>query len=57
LRQRHATLDAEIAERRERYNQRVRDYTAAMGRVPGNLVAFTGLFPPLRQLETGPLNS
>jgi LemA protein len=57
LRQRHATLDAEIAERRERYNQSVRDYNAAKGRVPGNLVAFIGQFPPLRQLETDPLNS
>jgi LemA protein len=57
LRQRHATLDAEITERRERYNQSVRDYNAAKGRVPGNLVALIGQFPPLRPLETDPLNS
>jgi LemA protein len=51
LRQRHATLEAEIADRRRRYNDAVRDYDAASGGLLGRLVAFIGQFPPLRQLE------
>ena len=51
LRQRHATLDLEIADRRDRYNAAVRDYNAAIGRVPGSVVALVGQFPPLRPLE------
>jgi LemA protein len=51
LRQRHETLEAEIADRRSRYNAAVRDYDAASGGLLGRLVAFIGQFPPLRQLE------
>jgi hypothetical protein len=51
LRQRHESLEAEIADRRSRYNAAVRDYDAASGGVLGRLVAFIGQFPPLRQLE------
>jgi LemA protein len=54
LRQRHATLDVEIAERRDRYNEAVREYTATIGRVPGNVVAFVGQFPRWRPLEAEP---
>lgn len=54
LRQRHTTLDGEIAERRERYNETVREYAAAIGRAPGNVVAFVGQFPRLRPLEVEP---
>jgi LemA protein len=52
LRQRHATLDTEIAERRDRYNEAAREYNAARGRAPGRIVALTGEFPALRPLET-----
>jgi LemA protein len=51
LRQRHATLDAELAERRDRYNQAVRAYNATKGRVPGRVVALLGQFPRLHPLE------
>lgn len=56
LRQRNATVDMEIAERRDRYNAAVSDYNAAIGRMPGRVVALAGEFPPLRQLETDPAN-
>ena len=54
LRQRQATLDLEIADRRDRYNDAVRDYNAAIGRVPGSVVALVGEFPPLRPLDFEP---
>jgi LemA protein len=54
LRQRHATLDLELAQRRDGYNSAVRDYNAAIGRLPGSLVALVGEFPPLRPLEFEP---
>jgi LemA protein len=54
LRQRHTTLDAEIADRRDRYNEAVRDYMGTIGRAPGNVVAFVGQFPRLRPLEIEP---
>lgn len=54
LRQRNATVDMEIAERRDRYNAAVSDYNAAISRLPGRLVALAGEFPPLRHLDTDP---
>jgi len=54
LKQRHATLDMEIAERRDRYNAAVRDYNAAIGRLPGSIIALLGEFPPLRPLDFEP---
>jgi LemA protein len=53
LRQRQATLDRELADRRDRYNDAVRDYNAAIARVPGRLVALVGEFRPLRPLDFG----
>jgi LemA protein len=51
LRQRQATLDLELKDRREGYNDAVRAYNAAIGRVPGRVVALVGAFPPLRTLD------
>jgi len=51
LRQRQATLDLELKDRRDRYNDSVRAYNAAIGRAPGNVVALVGSFPPLRPLD------
>jgi LemA protein len=51
VRQRHATLDVEIAQRRDLYNEAVSEYNAALRRVPGSVVAFVGQFPRLQQLE------
>jgi LemA protein len=51
LRQRQATLDLELKDRRDAYNDAVRDYNAAIGRIPGNLVALVGAFPRLRPLD------
>ena len=51
LRQRQATLDLELKDRRDRYNEAVRAYNAAITRAPGNLVALVGEFPPLRPLD------
>jgi LemA protein len=51
LRKRQATLDLELADRRDRYNEAVREYNAAIGRVPGNIVALFGAFPPLQALD------
>jgi LemA protein len=57
LRQRNATLDAEVAERRTVYNESVRIYNAAIARLPGSIVALLGGFRALRPLageaETG----
>ena len=51
LRQRQATLDLELKDRRDAYNDAVRDYNAAIGRIPGNVVALVGAFPRLRPLD------
>jgi LemA protein len=51
LQRRQQTLDLELADRRDRYNAAVREYNAAIGRVPGNVVALLAAFPPLRPLE------
>jgi len=50
-RQRQATLDLELKASLDRYNEAVRAYNAAIGRVPGNLVALVGAFPRLRPLD------
>ncbi len=54
LRQRQATLDLELKERRDGYNDAVREYNAAIGRVPGRVVALLTAFPPLRPLDFEP---
>ena len=54
LRQRQATLDLEIKDRRDRYNDAVRAYNGAISRVPGRLVALIAAFPPLRPLDFEP---
>ena len=51
LRQRQATLDLELKDRRDGYNEAVREYNAAIGRVPANIVALVGAFPRLRPLD------
>jgi hypothetical protein len=57
LRQRHATLDLELEDRRTRYNEAVRAYNDAIHRVPGSVVALVGEFRPLKPLESGPPGS
>ena len=49
-RQRNATLDAEITERRALYDETVNAYNAAIAGLPGNVVALLGGFRPLRTL-------
>jgi LemA protein len=51
LRQRQATLDLELKDRRDGYNDAVREYNAAIARVPANVVALVGAFPRLRPLD------
>lgn len=51
LQKRQQTLDLELADRRDRYNAAVREYNAAIGRVPGNVVALLAAFPPLQPLD------
>jgi len=51
MRQRQATLDLELKTGHDRYNDAVRKYNAAIGRVPGRVVALVGAFPPLRPLD------
>jgi len=51
MRQRQATLDLEIKDRRDGYNDAVGAYNAAIGRIPANVVAFVGAFPRLRPLD------
>jgi LemA protein len=51
LRQRQATLEHELTERRDRYNDAVRDYNAVAGRLPNRLVALVAAFPRLRPLD------
>jgi LemA protein len=50
-RQRQATLDFELKSALDRYNEAVRHYNAAIGRLPGNVVALVGAFPRLRPLD------
>ena len=50
-RQRHATLDLELKDRRDRYNESVKAYNTAIGRGLSGLVALVGSFPPLRTLD------
>lgn len=54
LRQRQATLDLEIKDGRDRYNDAVRAYNGAISSVPGRLVALVAAFPPLRPLDFEP---
>lgn len=54
LRQRQATLDLELKDRRDRYNDAVRTYNRAISRAPGRLVALVAAFPPLRPLDFEP---
>jgi LemA protein len=54
LLQRQTTLDAELAERRDRYNDAVQQYNAAIARAPGRIAALAGEFPPLRPFESEP---
>ena len=51
LRQRNATLDGEITERRALYNNAVARYNTAISRLPGNVVALLGGFRPLAALD------
>jgi LemA protein len=51
LRQRNATLDTEIADRRDRYNEAVLQHNAAIARLPGSFVALLGGFRALAPLE------
>lgn len=51
LRQRAATLDAELTGARQRYNEAVGSYNASISRVPGSVVALVGAFPPLHPLD------
>ena len=44
-------LDLEIKDRRDGYNAAVREYNAAIARVPANIVALVGAFPRLRPLD------
>jgi LemA protein len=53
LRQRSATLDAEIAAQRTRYDEGVTRYNLAIRRLPGNIVALLGGFRPLPWLDAG----
>jgi LemA protein len=50
-RQRQATLDLELKDAGDRYNTAVREYNAAIGRIPGSVVALIGAFPRLRPLD------
>jgi LemA protein len=52
--QRQATLDLELADRRDRYNAAARDYNAAISRLPGSVIALLGEFRPLRPLDFEP---
>ncbi len=51
LRQRAATLDAELKVARQRYNEAVTAYNASISRVPANLVALVGAFAPLHPVD------
>jgi LemA protein len=51
LRQRNATLDKEIAERQAVYNEAVREYNAAIRRIPARIIATLTGFAPLEPLD------
>jgi hypothetical protein len=51
LRQRQATLDLELKDRLDRYNESVHEYNAAVGRGLSSFVALVGSFPRLRPLD------
>ena len=51
LQQRQATLDVELAQRRDLYNAAVREYNAAISGAAGKVVALVGAFPPLQPLD------
>jgi LemA protein len=53
LRQSTATLDREIAERQQLYNEAVLHYNAAIRRLPGNIIAPLSGFAPLQPLDGG----
>jgi LemA protein len=53
IRQRHATLDTEIDERRALYNEAVAQHNAALQRPLGTVVALLGRFRPLPTLDAG----
>jgi LemA protein len=54
LLQRQATLDLEIKDRRDRYNDAAQEYNAAINGAPGKLVARIGEFSPLKPLDFEP---
>jgi LemA protein len=51
LRQSNATLDKEIAERQAAYNEAVREYNAAIRRIPARIIATLTGFAPLEPLD------
>jgi len=51
LQQSNATLDKEIAERQALYNEAVRDYNAAIRRIPARIIATVTGFAPLEPLD------
>jgi LemA protein len=51
LRQSNATLDKEIAERQAVYNEAVREYNAAIRRIPARIIATLTGFAPLEPLD------
>jgi len=53
LRQSNATLEKEIAERQAVYNDAVREYNAAIRRIPARIIATLTGFAPLEPLDAG----
>jgi LemA protein len=51
LQQSNATLDKEIAERQAVYNEAVREYNAAIRRIPARVIATLTGFAPLEPLD------
>lgn len=49
--ERQATLDLELKQLLGRYNEAVRRYDAAIGRLPGSAVALVASFPRFRELD------
>jgi LemA protein len=52
LRQRQVTLDLELKDRRDSYNEAFRDYNTAISRAPCSVVALVGAFRPLQPVRT-----
>jgi LemA protein len=52
IRQSNATLNQEIAERQGVYNEAVLRYNAAIGRMPGSMIATLSGFAPLKPLDS-----